>query len=59
MTAQDIANELLREWQSCPADELQLMKELTAVHLSMNYESDRATGTYEDEIDAPVGVMGE
>lgn len=48
MTAQEIATELLREWQECPADELQLLKELTATHLSMNVESDRARGTYEE-----------
>jgi hypothetical protein len=49
MTAQDIATELLREWQECPPDEMQLMKDLTAVHLSMNTDSDRATGTYDAE----------
>lgn len=48
MTTQEIADELLREWQQCPPEELQLMKELTAVHLSMNTDSDRATGTYDE-----------
>lgn len=48
MTTQEIATELLREWQSCPADEMQFLRELTAAHLSMNTDSDRATGTYDD-----------
>lgn len=48
MTTQEIATELLREWQECPADELQLMKELAAVHLSVNTDSDRAWGVFDD-----------
>ena len=53
MTAQDIANELLREWQECDADELKYLKKLTATHLAMNADSDRATSTYDDNIEAP------
>lgn len=53
MTAQEIATELLREWQECPAEEMRYLKEMTAAHLGMNTDSDRAHGVYEDN--APEG----
>lgn len=58
MTAQEIATELLREWQECPAEEMQLMKELTLVHLHFNTDCDRALGVF-DELDAPAPTLSE
>lgn len=53
MTAQDIANELLREWQQCPLppaerlEEIDYENDLLRVRMSVNYTSDAAVGTYD------------
>lgn len=54
MTAQEIATELLREWQECPLPpaerlkEIDYEKELLLVRMSVIYTSDAARGTYDD-----------
>ncbi|WNV09991.1 hypothetical protein [Tardiphaga sp. 709] len=53
MTAQQIADELLREWQQCPLppqerlEEIDYENDLLRVRMSVNYTSDASRGTYD------------
>lgn len=55
MTAQDIANELLREWWQCDAPaserlaEIDFQRDMVCVLLSFQCPSEAATGTYDAE----------
>lgn len=63
MTAQQIADELLREWQECDAPtaerlaEIDYQREMVCVRLSVQCPSEAATGTYDDH--TPEGIQGE